>query len=48
MILRTKLAAGEAMDVNREFQTYISHFGDAQKAAREILEKLAAREPKLT
>jgi hypothetical protein len=46
MILRTKLAAGEAMDLNREFQTYISHFGDAQKAAREILEKLAAGEPK--
>jgi hypothetical protein len=46
MILRTKLAAAEAMDLNREFQTYLSLFGDAQKAAREILVKLVAGEPK--
>jgi hypothetical protein len=46
MILRTKLAAGEAMDLNREFQSYLSQFGDAQKTAREILEKLAVGSPK--
>jgi hypothetical protein len=46
MILRTKLAAGEAMDLNREFQSYLAQFGDAQKTAREILEKLAVGSPK--
>jgi hypothetical protein len=46
MILRTKLAAGEAMDLNREFQSYLAQFGDAQKMAREILEKLAVGSPK--
>ena len=46
MILRSKLAAGEAMDLNREFQSYLSQFGDAQKTAREILEKLAVAAPK--
>lgn len=46
MILRTKLAAGEAMDLNREFQSYLAQFGDAQKTAREILEKLAVGAPK--
>jgi hypothetical protein len=46
MILRTKLGAGEAMDLNREFQDYLAQFGDAQKTAREILEKLAVGAPK--
>jgi hypothetical protein len=42
MILRTQLDAGDALDLNREFQNYLSHYGDTQKVAREILEKLAA------
>jgi hypothetical protein len=46
MILRTKLDAGDALDLNREFQNYLSHFGETQKIAREILEKLAVGEPK--
>lgn len=46
MILRTKLAAENALDLNREFQSYLSHFGETQKIAREILEKLAVGEPK--
>jgi len=46
MILRTQLNAGEALDLNREFQTYLSHYGETQKVAREILEKLAASFPK--
>ncbi len=46
MILRTQLNAGEALDLNREFQTYLSHYGETQKVAREILEKLAASVPK--
>ena len=46
MILRTKLAAGDAVDVNREFQNYLSHFGETQKIAQDILEKLAVGQPK--
>ncbi len=46
MILRTKLDADHALDLNREFQSYLSHFGETQKIAREILEKLAVGEPK--
>ncbi len=42
MILRTKLDAGTALDLNREFQSYLSRFGEIQKMAQEILEKLAA------
>jgi len=46
MILRTQHNATEALDLNREFQTYLSHYGETQKVAREILEKLAASVPK--
>ncbi len=46
MIMRTKLDAGHALDLNREFQNYLSHFGETQKIARDILEKLAVGEPK--
>jgi len=42
MILRTQLNAGDALALNREFQSYLSHFGETQKVALEILEKLAA------
>jgi hypothetical protein len=41
MILRTKLNADSALDLNREFQEYLTHFGDVQRIAREILEQLA-------
>jgi len=41
MILRTKLDATSALDLNREFQDHLTHFGDTQKIAREILERLA-------
>ena len=41
MILRTKLGADAALDLNREFQNYLARFGEAQKIALEILEKLA-------
>ncbi len=46
MILRTKLGADNALELNREFQNYLSHFGETQKIARGILEKLAVGEPK--
>jgi hypothetical protein len=44
MILRTPLGAGEALELNREFQSYLSHYGETQKVAHEILERLAASE----
>ena len=45
MILRTHLDAGEALELNREFQSYLSHYGETQKVALEILQKLAASAP---
>jgi len=41
MILRTKLEPTSALDLNREFQDYLARFGETQKIAREILERLA-------
>lgn len=46
MILRIRLGANEALDLNREFQSYLASFGEAQKIGREILQKLAAGESK--
>jgi hypothetical protein len=42
MILRVRLGAGEALDLNREFQGYLAAYGQTQQIAREILQKLAA------
>ena len=42
MILRVKHPAGEALDLNREFQNYLSLFGQTQQIGREILQKLIA------
>jgi hypothetical protein len=42
MILRTKLDPTLALDLNREFQDYLTRFGDLQKIARAILEQVAA------
>jgi hypothetical protein len=46
MILRVRLAASDALDINREFQSYLAAFGQTQAIAREILQKLAVGEPK--
>lgn len=46
MILRTSLDAAEAIELNREFQSYLTHYGETQKVALEILERLAAGQPK--
>ena len=46
MMLRTMVAADQATEINREFQNYLSHYGETQRIAREILEKLAAGQPK--
>lgn len=46
MILRTKLDPPTALDLNREFQGYLSLFGEIQKTAQSILEKLVTGVPK--
>jgi hypothetical protein len=46
MILRIKLELDQATEINREFQNYLSHYGESQRIAREILEKLAVGTPK--
>lgn len=46
MILRTPLDAGEALELNREFQNYLTQYGGTQKLALEILERLAHNEAK--
>ena len=48
MILRTKLDPTTALDLNREFQDYLTRFGELQKVAREILERIAAGARKTT
>jgi len=42
MILRTTLAPDAALALNRDFQDYLTQFGEAQKLARRILERLVA------
>jgi hypothetical protein len=41
MILRTKLDPTTALDLNREFQDYLARFGEIQKIAYTILDRLA-------
>jgi len=42
MILRTQLNAADALEMNRIFQNYLTNYGETQKVALEILEKLAS------
>jgi hypothetical protein len=46
MILRVKLGPSQAQAMNQEFQDYLTRFGEIQKVARGILEKLAAGQHK--
>jgi hypothetical protein len=41
MIMRIKLQPNEAQVMNAEFQDYITRFGELQKVARTMLEKLS-------
>ena len=45
MILQTPLNAVDALEMNREFQNYLLNYGETQKVALEILEKIAASVP---
>jgi hypothetical protein len=46
MMLRTKLDATTALELNRDFQDYLASFGEVQKTALGILERLATGERK--
>ena len=46
MILRNQLGPQDAQLLNHEFQEYLSRFGDLQKLAKDILEKLASGQRK--
>lgn len=46
MILRTQLGPQDAQLLNHDFQDYLSRFGELQRVARGILEKLASGRPK--
>ena len=42
MILRHQLGVQDAKSINHDFQDYLARFGESQKIARGILEKLAS------
>jgi hypothetical protein len=42
MILRNQLGPQDAQLLNHDFQEYLTRFGELQKLARTILEKLSA------
>lgn len=46
LILRSKLDPALALEVNREFQDYLAQFGQAQKTAVQVLERIAGSERK--
>jgi hypothetical protein len=46
LILRARLDPEAALEINREFQSYLLRFGELQKVAATILEKLALSQPK--
>ena len=46
MILRTEHGPEEAQRLNAEFQDYLARFGELQRIARGILEKVAAAKAK--
>lgn len=46
MILRNQLGPQEAQLLNHDFQEYLTRFGEVQRIARNILEKLATGQRK--
>jgi hypothetical protein len=46
LILKSKLDPALALEVNREFQDYLTQFGQAQKTAAQLLERIARSERK--
>jgi len=46
MILRNQLGPQEAQLLNHDFQEYLTRFGELEKVARDILDRLAAGQRK--
>ena len=46
MILRAKLSPEQALELNRQFQNYLTGFGELQALARPLLQQLAHAERK--
>jgi hypothetical protein len=46
MILRTQLGPKDAQLLNHDFQDYLTRFGELQKVARGVLEKIASGQRK--
>ena len=46
MIVRSRLTPDQALELNRKFQGYMRLFGEAQQAAKTILEELSRAERK--
>jgi ABC-type nitrate/sulfonate/bicarbonate transport system ATPase subunit len=46
MILRNQLGPQDAQKLNHEFQEYLTQFGELQKVARGILQKLSSGQRK--
>jgi hypothetical protein len=46
MILRAKLTPEQALETNRQFQSYLHAFGELQNLARPLLQQLAGAEKK--
>jgi hypothetical protein len=42
MILRHQLGVADAKSINQQFQDYLGRFGESQKIAQGILQKLAS------
>lgn len=40
MILRAQLRPDAALELNREFQNYLAHFGETQKIGQHLLTRL--------
>lgn len=43
MIFRARLPAGQALEVDRDFESYLTQFGELQNLGRRILERLAGQ-----
>lgn len=46
VILRTQLDPGSALEINRRFQDYLTHYGATEQLARSILGDLLVHAPK--
>ena len=43
LIIRSKVLPDQSLELNREFQTYLRAFGEAQESAKSILQQLVGQ-----